>query len=439
LEAHRFAIAYPSDVVGVGIWAGPLYAETGSSVPVYNAPVDVFIQDGSADPIFNPCGNGIENPATVYYPLLPNMTNVASQDETFNFWATGMNCGSPVPNIPICTAGIPTGGFTGKIAAGCAGGKQVQFTFVIGGGHDGPTYQGMCNFYNFLFPTNPCVPQTTVTLNSSVNPVNVGMPVTLTATVEGGQNATGTVAFMKRNITLGTVPLSNGQAILNSSFGGPGVKPITAVYSGDANFSSGTSPILYQVVGTGNQTTTALVSGTDPSVVGQSVTFTATVSGNGGTPTGTVSLMEGTVTLGTATLAGGQASLNITFGAVSIQFITAVYSGDANFACSTSFPLVQLVSQASTTTTLVSSPNPSNTGQNVTLSATVVPQFTGSPTGWVTFMQNGDDPLGTVPLSGGQAMLIRVFGSVGTKPLSAIYSGDGNFMGSTGTATQNVQ
>ncbi len=91
-------------------------------------------------------------------------------------------------------------------------------------------------------------------------------------------------------------------------------------------------------VNAGIATTTTLTSSTNPSVFGQSVTFTATVtpSSGSGTPTGSVTFYAGSTALGTATLSGKKASLKTTSVPVGSQAITAVYSGDTNYAPSTS-------------------------------------------------------------------------------------------------------
>jgi hypothetical protein len=117
-------------------------------------------------------------------------------------------------------------------------------------------------------------------------------------------------------------------------------------------------------------TTTTLASSANPSVVGQSVTFTATVTGS--FPTGTVTFRDGATVLGTVALNGsGIATLSTSVLAVGSHSVTAVYSGDANNSASTSPSLIQVVNKASTTTTLTTSPNPSLFGQVVTFTATV--------------------------------------------------------------------
>jgi hypothetical protein len=98
---------------------------------------------------------------------------------------------------------------------------------------------------------------------------------------------------------------------------------------------------FYKLVDTRAATTTALAAAPNPSLAGQSVTFTATVTGSGAT--GTVAFMEGTTTLGTGPLSSGTAVFSTSALAVGSHTINAVYGGDASFAGSTSPPLTQTV------------------------------------------------------------------------------------------------
>jgi hypothetical protein len=90
-----------------------------------------------------------------------------------------------------------------------------------------------------------------------------------------------------------------------------------------------------------------VTSSQNPSAAGQSVTFTATVTGPSGdttVPTGNVSFLDGTTTLGSGALNGsGQATFNTSSLSTASHSITAVYSGDSNFAGSTSAVLTQTV------------------------------------------------------------------------------------------------
>src|ERR1019366_3372150 len=108
----------------------------------------------------------------------------------------------------------------------------------------------------------------------------------------------------------------------------------------------------------------------------------------------------------------------------------AVYGGDSKFGGSTSNGVKQVVDKATTTTALASSQNPSGFGQSVTFTATVAPQFSGTPTGTVTF-NNGSTKLGTVSLSGGVARYTTTKLAVGTEPITAVYNGSTSFTTST--------
>src|SRR6202034_1375532 len=122
-------------------------------------------------------------------------------------------------------------------------------------------------------------------------------------------------------------------------------------------------------------------SSANPSVFGESVTFTATVAADipgSGAATGTVTFLDGTTTLGTGTLNGsGVATFSTSALTVGSHSITAVYGGDADFTASTSTAVSQVVDQDSTTSIVVSSANPSVFGQSVTFTAMVTADAPG--------------------------------------------------------------
>jgi len=194
-------------------------------------------------------------------------------------------------------------------------------------------------------------------------------------------------------------------------------------------------------------TTTGLTSSVHPSVFGQPVTFTATVtakSPGAGTPTGTVTFKDGSSTLGTGTLdSSGQAMFTTSTLAVGPHSITASYGGNANFSGSTSSPLTETVknARARTTTLVSSSANPSVSGQSVTFTATVTAKspMGVTPSGTVTF-EDGPSSLGTGTLdSSGQAMFTTSTLTVGSHSIAASYGGDKSFKDSTSPRlTQSV-
>ena len=197
-------------------------------------------------------------------------------------------------------------------------------------------------------------------------------------------------------------------------------------------------------------TTTTVASSVYASVSGQGVTFTATVSiVSPGTnavanPTGTVTFYDNGVSIGTGTL-NGAATDTATFTTSTLSTathpITAAYtSGDTNFNASAVAPSInQVVSKASTTTTVASSVYASVSGQGVTFTATVSIVSPGTnavanPTGTVTFYDNGVS-IGTGTLNGAAtdtATFTTSTLSTATHPITAAYtSGDTNFNAST--------
>lgn len=188
-------------------------------------------------------------------------------------------------------------------------------------------------------------------------------------------------------------------------------------------------------------TTTTLASATNPSVFGQSVTFTAHVTSPSGAPTGTVDFKEGAAVLATVAVNGaGDAIFTTAASAVGSHSVTAAYSGDGcMFPASASAALAQVVNKAATTTTLASSQNPSIINGSVTLTATVAPTApgAGTPTGNVAF-KDGATTIGTAAVDGaGQAMLTSSALAVGSHTLTAVFAGDTSF--ATSTSTNVVQ
>jgi hypothetical protein len=179
-------------------------------------------------------------------------------------------------------------------------------------------------------------------------------------------------------------------------------------------------------------TQVSLLSSPNPSALGLSVTFTATVTPavGSGTPTGTVTFHDGATVLGMGTLNGGMATFMTSGLGAGVHSITAIYGGDANFGGGASTALTQTVNKATSSTSVISSNNSSNRGALVTFTATVTSSATGTPTGTVTF-QDGGSMLGTGTLSGGRATFTTSALGTGAHSITAMYGGDSNFTGST--------
>lgn len=198
------------------------------------------------------------------------------------------------------------------------------------------------------------------------------------------------------------------------------------VRAGNATPAAGTATNMVSL-----QTSSAVVTASlNPSAVGQSVTFTATVTGNA--PTGSVTFKDGAATLGTGMLNGGTAIFATSALTAGSHAITAIYGGDAGNAPSTSPVLTQIVNQAATTTVVASSVNPSVPRQPVTFTATVT-STNGTPTGNVNF-SDGGVVIGTAALTSGVATFTTAALALGTHSIVASYGGTAAFVASTSTA-----
>ena len=130
----------------------------------------------------------------------------------------------------------------------------------------------------------------------------------------------------------------------------PGANAVS-VTAGDGQGASANQNFTWNV----GATTSTVTSSTNPSVYGQKVTFTATVTpvvNGSGTPTGTVTFLDGTTVLHTAHLSGGKASYTTSAFALGVgsNSITVSYSGSSSLAASTSAVLAQTVNQDPTST-----------------------------------------------------------------------------------------
>jgi uncharacterized protein (TIGR03437 family) len=291
--------------------------------------------------------------------------------------------------------------------------------------------------------------KTAATLSASATNVTVSQTVTLQAQVSALVQQpslpppTGTVTFIAGSVMLGTEGLrADGSSQLTVQFPSAGVWMVQAVYVGDTTYAGSTSQGVSITVTLATSSVSSVQASPPNPAAGQNVTLAVQVSGLAPltkvTPTGAVAFSDnGATALGTATLDGtgaGQITVTLSSGT---HVIVASYSGDANFSGSSSPPLTIVVQGALTTTTTTLSVNPStvNVGQSVTFMASVSTTGSGgvSPTGSVTFM-DGSTTLGATPLTGTSAMLSTSSLAAGTHNVTAVYSGDSNFSGSTSSA-----
>jgi hypothetical protein len=282
---------------------------------------------------------------------------------------------------------------------------------------------------------------TTTVVTSTVNPSAFHRSVSFKATVTPAFGATplGSVAFKNNGVVVATVALSGGVATWTTNVLTVGSHTIIGVYGTSGKDIASVSAPITQTV---NQaaTTTTVTSSLNPSSWHQAVTFTATVHGAfGGVPTGTVTFKNASGTLGTGILnASGVATLTTTALSVAVHSIAVTYAGDTDFVACSSSPLAQTVNKAATTTTLVSSLNPSTHGTAVTFTATITPAFGGAVTGTVNF-KDGSTVIGTGTVNAARKATFTTSAlTVGTHAITAVYTASTNLKSSFSTAVHQV-
>jgi hypothetical protein len=368
--------------------------------------------------------------------------SLVGQPVTFTVVIAG-GAGAPVPTGSVTfTADTGPIGIVALDGAGQA--VLVTSTLPAGARTVTVTYPGTIVFANastniaHTVDKNPAE----VSLVSSNNPSLAGRPVTLTTTVRGSAvgapAGTGAVIFREGSTVLQMGALdANGQAAFTTSSLAVGSHAITVEYAGDGYYSAGVSVAVAQVV-TSAGASVALVTSANPSPYGQSVTFTATATGSSVTPTGTMTVRDGTTLLGTATLNGsGVATYSTTTLAPGTHTISAEYSGDGVYAAGATGTVSQVIDRAATATALVVS-TPSTTSEtSITWTATVTSTATGTIGGTVTFNE-GLTVIGTGTLGAGGVATTSAALPVGTHDVTATFGGDTYFASSTSSPVTTV-
>jgi hypothetical protein len=287
-----------------------------------------------------------------------------------------------------------------------------------------------------------------VVTSGAPNPSNYGQQVTFAATVTpaGSTPATGAVKFYYGTTLLGTNNLGTGTNQTTITYSGlpVGTDNITAQYAGDVNNAPSTTAAAYQQVVNKTQTTTTVSATPQPNgIAGGSVSITATVqivSGNA-TLGGTVSFASNGTSLGAPVAVNsstGKATLTLNNVAPTTYSIVATYNGDSNDDTSVSSPAYPYtIVQATTQTTVTAAPNPALIGQTVTFTATVTGNG-GTPGGTVTFEANGTAIGAPATLNAGTATLTSSGLAAGAYTITAIYGGDTDDLGSTGTGASQL-
>ena len=201
----------------------------------------------------------------------------------------------------------------------------------------------------------------------------------------------------------------------------------------------GISGVVGVLLSYGPTSKTALHGSGSPSLVDAPITFTAQVTSNSGLVADgdVVRFYDGSKLLKTATTSGGIAQFSTAALAAGTHSIEALYFGHSSLKRSSAV-VTQTVKKYATNTALISSLNPSLSGQAVTFTAHVAtsgPQ----PTGTVNFFDNGMR-IGSAVLNSGNARLTTSALGLGSNSLVAVYVGNAKSAKSNSAAVvQTVQ
>lgn len=347
--------------------------------------------------------------------------------------------GVPFTLIPTIASLSPTSGAVGTAVT------ITGTNFGSSQGNGGVTFNGMAATVNSWSNTSigVTVPASATTGNVVVTAAggvaSSGVPFTVVPTIinltpsSGPVLATVTITGTGFGSTQGTSTVTfNGTAAIPTSWSNTGivVSVPSAATTGNVvvtvggNASNGV-PFTVQIAHV------ALSSSLNPSTYGSTVTLTATMTSNAASPTGTVTFLDGTTSIGSATIIGHTATLSTALLPAGSHSITASYGGDGNYGGAQSSALTQTINVAQASLALTSSfTGTPGYGTPITFTATVTPAVI---TGGVTF-SDGTTNLGSAPINNGQALLTISTLDVGSHSITASLAGTSNFVGSASTA-----
>ena len=295
-----------------------------------------------------------------------------------------------------------------------------------------------------------------------VPPPNTSPTITISGVTGGATYDKGSVPTAKCNVTDAEDGNSSFDATLSAitgTYGPLGIGSQTASCSyKDAGGLTVSSSLTYSIVD--RNTVTSIASSLNPSPYQAQVTFTATVKSV--TPdallgtTGTVTFKTGgascsdvaaQVTAGPTNVVNGQATYQTSALPLGTTIVRACFDGTSAYTASEA-SVSQGVNTLTTTTSVLSSLNPSTYGTSVTFTATVTSGTPAAPIGAkgaIKFKTGGDNCSNATEASSGisldasgAATYTTSTISAGTIVVRACYEGTAVYTGSEGTVSQVV-
>ena len=377
-----------------------------------------------------PFGN--ENIPKTSNPLTLTVTNAGTVAVNFSSIAVGganlgdfaiqsNTCGAALAASTNCTLGVTftpqaSGARSATLGFTDDAGGSPQLVTLQGNGVLGPPLgfsPGSLSFGNESIPktSNPL----TITV-TNVSPATVNFSSIAVSGTNPGD-------FAIQTNTCGA-PLAEGA---NCALGVTFTPQAAGLRSANLTFTDGVGSLQVVVVqghGVAVLSSIALTPASSSTAVGGTQQFTATgtyTDGSTNNLTASATWSSSSASIATVSNTSGSQGL-----ATAVARGTATISAISNFIKGSA----TLTVLSNTTTVVASNSNPATAGQTVIFTATVLP---GAATGGVQFVDllNGAQAvLGTVPLSGGTAVLSTALSS-GTNSITAAYSGDTNDASST--------
>ena len=245
---HNLVVTFGGDSQNAAITSSP-FALTITPLPVIASVTGLSLQYGQTIPTITGTLSGV---------LLQDANNVTA------VFATTATAASPVSQYPISVT--------------LAGPAATDYTVTLAATSGGITIGKAAS---------------TVTLTSSSLAPFSGTPVTFTALAASSTTGTpsGTVSFYDGTTLLITTPIANGSATYTFSGLAGGGHSITAVYSGDSNFTSSTSTAVVETVASSPDFTLTATGAVTLSVTsGKAATYTFGLQPQGGTFTSPITL-----------------------------------------------------------------------------------------------------------------------------------------------------
>jgi hypothetical protein len=428
-------------------------------------------------------GTSAASPAMAGIMALVDQKYGAQGQADFSLYPLAAQFPAAFHDVTLGSNNVPCASYEVGSEIGCAADADGDGNYSLGGysagvGYDLASGLGSVDVDTMLADWSKISFKTSAT-TLSLNPTTLthGANVTASVAVTGTGTPSGAVSLVTSS------PLPNNKGLLSLQLGADGTTTstlntlpggtytVTAQYGGDGiNGASSSQPVTVTVNPEAstlsftpqyidpNTFEAAPIPANSTLAYGNEFLFDVQVlgaSGNfDGSATGTVTFTDGATTLAVVPVsAGGTAEYNGALLALGSHTISASYSGDASYKGSTTTPISFQITQSASDLIFFAdnsagysgSSTTFNAGQNAEMTVILQASAVGAgaqPTGTVTFQLGSNAPV-TVPVVPNQSLSIfgnssiaaTVFADLaaGTQTLTATYSGDGNFSGSTVT------